>query len=268
MSKRGKILVVDDEQVILDAVKKICENEEFSVDQSIDAMDALVKLHKQNYDLILCDIMMPDIDGFKFLEEIAKRKIDTFVIMMTGYSTVENAVHSLYKGAIDFIPKPFTSDELVYSVLRGMKYIQIDKELKKQRATGQDFPMIYVPCPAKYSRLGYSAWVMIENDGSAIIGVTDLFLKTIDSVKKIKFLNPGEEITQGVNCITIISVDDSTHTILSPVSGKILENNQKLLADNTILEKDPYFNGWLYRLIPSDVEYELKSLVPCSSDRI
>ena len=69
--------------------------------------------------------MMPEIDGFGFLGELHNRKISSAVIMTTGFSTVENAVKSLYSGAIDFIPKPFTSDELINSVLRGMRYIQI-----------------------------------------------------------------------------------------------------------------------------------------------
>ena len=55
--------------------------------------------------------MMPDGNGFLILDELTKRNSESAVIMMTGYSTVENAVNSLYKGAIDFIPKPFTVDE-------------------------------------------------------------------------------------------------------------------------------------------------------------
>ncbi|MEJ2617205.1 MAG: response regulator, partial [Ignavibacteriaceae bacterium] len=107
MKKQWDILIVDDEQVVIDAVVKICSSEGYSVDWSIDAKEALGKFEKNSYKLIVCDIMMPDIDGFKLLDELRKIEISSPVIMTTGYSTVENAVNSLYNGAIDFIPKPF-----------------------------------------------------------------------------------------------------------------------------------------------------------------
>ena len=67
---------------------------------------------------------------FKFLDELRNKNSNSVVIMMTGYSTVENAVNSLYKGAIDFIPKPFTVDELLSSVYRANKYQEIKEKQK------------------------------------------------------------------------------------------------------------------------------------------
>ncbi len=133
MKKQWDILIIDDEQVIIDAVVKICSSEGFSADWSIDAKDALNKFEKNSYRVIICDIMMPDIDGFKFLDELRKMEISSPVVMTTGYSTVENAVKSLYNGAIDFIPKPFTADELLNSVTRGMKYLEIQNSLKENK---------------------------------------------------------------------------------------------------------------------------------------
>jgi CheY-like chemotaxis protein/glycine cleavage system H lipoate-binding protein len=268
MSHRGNILVIDDEQVILYAVKKICSAENYYVDGSPDANDALDKLERKKFDLLLCDIMMPEMDGFKFLDEIHHKKIESPVIMTTGYSTVENAVNSLYKGAIDFIPKPFTADELLNSISRGMKYLEIQNNIKDSEKLNRNSTVIYVPCPAKYYRLGYAAWVSLETKGTAILGITDLFLKTIESVSDIQFMKLDEEIIQGISCLQITSADELTHSVLAPVSGRIIEINQELLINKTIIEKDPYFKGWLYRLIPNDINYELKHLTPCSSDRI
>lgn len=268
MSQKENILIIDDEQVILDAVKKICGLGNYNVEECPDAGSALNLLGKKNFDLILCDIMMPEIDGFKFLDEINSRKIETPVIMTTGYSTVENAVNSLYKGAIDFIPKPFTTDELLNSVSRGMKYFEIQRQLKGNAKQNRDAALIYVPCPAKYYRLGYSAWVSVENKGTALIGITDLLLKTIDTVSDIQFLKAEEEIIQGISCIQITCTDGLSHSVLAPVSGRIIELNEELSKNKTIIEKDPYFQGWLYRIIPNDLNYELKHLIPCSSDRI
>jgi glycine cleavage system H protein len=193
---------------------------------------------------------------------------DTALIMMTGYSTVENAVNSLYQGAVDFIPKPFTVDELLSSVVRTQKYLEIKKkqaEISKQYHINN---LLYVTCPSKYLRLGYLSWMMHENDGSVLIGACDLFLKTIESVKQIELQSADEEIAQGVSCVIIKSDDDRIHKILSPVSGRIIEVNENLIRNSNIIEKDPYFDGWIYRVIPSDIGYETKFLIPCSSDRL
>ncbi|MFZ0452589.1 MAG: response regulator [Ignavibacteriaceae bacterium] len=266
MKKQWDILIVDDEQVVIDAVVKICSSEGYSVDWSIDAKDALGKFEKNSYRLIVCDIMMPDVDGFKFLDELRKIEISSPVVMTTGYSTVENAVKSLYNGAIDFIPKPFTADELINSVTRGMKYLEIQNSLKK--LSNDDTSILYVPCPAKYYRLGYSSWAAQEDSGTILIGVTDLFLKTIDNLSEIDFFDTDDEIVQGNPCATLKDIKGKIHPLLSPVSGRLIEVNEELKNNNNLIEKDPYFKGWFYRLIPSDSEYELKNLTNCSSDRL
>lgn len=268
MNKTADILVIDDEQVIVDAVIKICTLDNYSVDSALNVKTAIEKISKNYYNIIICDIMMPDGDGFQVIDELIDKKIDSTVIMTTGYSTVENAVKSLYKGAIDFIPKPFTVDELLNSIYRANKYHEIKKkqeELSKQQAGNS---LLYVTCPAKYCRLGYSAWMVQERDGSVLIGVCDLFMKTIDSVKEIDFQSREDEIAQGISCVTIVSDEDRAHKILSPVSGRIVEVNEELKSNPSLLEKDPYFEGWIYRVIPVDVEYEQKNLTPCSSDRM
>jgi len=268
MNKQFDILVVDDESVIINAVVKICSAEGLKVDTSADASEALSKIEKNSYRLIISDIMMPEIDGFQLLEAITKMKIKTPVIITTGFSTVENAVKSLYNGAIDFIPKPFSADELLSSVSRGLKYLDIQKKLEEPKGLVNDESIIYVPCPAKYFRLGYASWVAPDNTGSVLIGVTDLFLRTIDSITEIELSKIDDEIIQGNSCAMIKSKDDLVHSILSPLSGRILEKNTRLLEDTSIVEKDPYFDGWFYRIIPSDNEFELKQLIPCSSDRL
>ncbi len=268
MNKQFDILVIDDEQVIVDAVSKICAAEGLKVDSSINAADAILKIKKNVYKIIICDIMMPEVDGFQFLDEVVKNNIMSPVIMTTGFSTVENAVRSLYNGAIDFIPKPFTADELTNSVYRGLRYLDIQKSLAKYSSGNNDASIIYVPCPAKYYRLGYSSWASPENMGSILIGVTDLFLKTIDPIIEIDLLKIDDEIIQGNSCIQLKTRDGLNHSVLSPVSGRIIEKNEMLLSETSLVEKDPYFKGWFYRVIPSDSEYELKQLTPCSSDRL
>jgi FixJ family two-component response regulator/glycine cleavage system H lipoate-binding protein len=267
MSKEHEILVIDDEQVIIDAVIKIGSIDNYSVDSAINVTTAIEKISKHFYPIIVCDIMMPDGNGFQILDELHNRNIGSAVIMMTGYSTVENAVNSLYKGAVDFIPKPFTVDELLNSIFRAKKYLDIIHRVKESYKQKQPSELVYVNCPSRYSRLGYSGWLFKESEGSVLIGVCDLFLKTIESLKEIEFMNPEDEVMQGIACATLVSVDERSHKILAPVSGRIVEVNEELKGNVSLIEKDPFFKGWLYRLIPEDLEYESKSLIPCSSDR-
>ncbi|MBS4035140.1 MAG: response regulator [Ignavibacterium sp.] len=268
MNKTADILVIDDEQVILDAVIKICSLENYTVDTALNVKNAIEKISSNYYKIIICDIMMPDGDGFQIIDELHNKKIDSSIIMTTGYSTVENAVKSLYNGAIDFIPKPFTVDELLNSLYRANKYQEIKNKLEQVSSHQNGNHLYYVPCPSKYFRLGYSSWMVQERDGSVLIGISDLFLKTVDSIKNIEFQNREDEIAQGISCLTIISEEDRAHKILSPVSGRIVEVNEKLKDHPSLIEKDPYFEGWIYRVIPVDPEYEQKNLIPCSSDRI
>lgn len=268
MKKDADILVIDDEQVIIDAVIKICSIDNYKVDTALNVKTALEKISGNYYEIIICDIMMPDGDGFQILDELHDKKIDSTIIMTTGYSTVENAVKSLYKGAIDFIPKPFTVDELLNSLYRANKYQEIKKKQEEPSNQKSGNNLFYVTCPSKYSRLGYSSWMVQERDGSVLTGVCDLFMKTIDSVKEVEFHNREDELAQGISCVTIISDEDRAHKILSPVSGRIVEVNENLKTNPSLLEKDPYFDGWIYRVIPVDLEYEVKNLTPCSSDRI
>jgi len=174
MNKKAKILLIDDEQVILDAVSRIGSLERWNVDSVLNVQDGLDKLTSKNYELIVSDIMLPDKDGFQFLEELYTKQIKIPVIMITGYSTVENAVKSLYNGAIDFIPKPFTYEEITSSICRGLEYNKIQKRVAEAEKTGKDESIIFVSCPAQYKRLGYMSWMNLESEGSARIGVTNL----------------------------------------------------------------------------------------------
>ncbi|MFC2103660.1 response regulator [Bacteroidota bacterium] len=267
MSKNTKILLIDDEQVVLDAVSKIASLERWEVDTALTVEEGLNKLNCNRYELILSDIMMPDKDGFQLLESLHTKQINIPVIMITGYSTVENAVKSLYNGAIDFIPKPFTYEEINSSICRGLEYVKIQKKVEDAEKRGKDGSIIFVTGPAKYKRLGYMAWVNLESEGSARVGVTNLFLVTIEDILKIELLEIDEMMIQGSSCAKFETDDNLIHTCLAPLGGRIVERNEKIISNPSLLEKDPYFEGWLYRIIPSDIEFDMKFLIACSSDR-
>jgi CheY-like chemotaxis protein/glycine cleavage system H lipoate-binding protein len=263
MKEKTMLLIVDDEQVVIDSVTKICESEGLYVDSGLDAHSGLKKLEHTRYELIICDIMMPDMDGFQFMDIVKEKNIKTPIVITTGYSTVENAVRSLNEGAIDFLAKPFTVDELISVVKRGLQYKSICIDSKSKNASS----ISYVDCPVSYFCLGYAQWAFPEIDGTIKIGATDLFLRTIKEVEQILLLEFDDEIVQGNPCTYFKTKDENIHILLSPVTGRIVRRNELLLSNPALIVKDPFFEGWIYSVIPADPDYEFKKLTSCSSVR-
>lgn len=254
------ILVIDDEPTVTQAVVKICGAEGMTVSAAGHASEALRNLKENEFHLMLCDIMMPELNGFQFLEELARRGIRTPVVMMTGYSTVENAVKSLTStGAVDYIPKPFTADELLTVVQRSLRCGKLLEEADLAGLPGRG-AMSFVPPPTNYSSLGYASWALMEEKGTARIGVSDLFMKATKGIEEIELSPLGEDLLQGVTCAEVTSPDGSKHSIMCPLSGSVLEVNQNALSDPSLVERDPYFRGWLYRVLPTNPKSDLQWL--------
>lgn len=260
MSHTRDILVIDDEHTVTQAVAKICGAEGMTVATAGHAAEALQKLDGSEFRLMLCDIMMPELNGFEFLEELAHRGIHTPVVMMTGYSTVENAVKSLSTtGCIAYIPKPFTADELLAIVQCSLHCSQLLNEADLASLNrGQS--LSFVPSPASYYRLGYISWALMEDEGTARIGVSDLFMKSVEGIREFDLSPAGEDLLQGISCGAAITLDGLRHEIMCPLSGQILEVNHHARSNPSLVEKDPFFRGWLYRILPTNPKSDLQWL--------
>lgn len=268
MKKDFDILVIDDEKIVLDAVSKICVYQNLSIDTATDGTEAVKKVIKNEYGVILCDIMMPQMDGFEFLSDFKKRKKSTPIVITSGFSTNENAVKAIQEGALDFISKPFTFDELTATLSRAFTYWKLNESGKSELSIDGGTHSLYVACPPQYLRLGYLSWIKLEADGTYLAGIVNLFLELIDNIKEIRFTEQDEKVFQGTPFLTIIDASDREHNVLCPLSGKIIEINDKVVNNVNLLGKDPYFEGWLYKIIPSKRENEINKLTPCSSDRV
>ncbi len=123
----GKILVVDDESSIRRTLKDILEFEKHEVDVASEGKTALELATDNQYDAILLDIKMPEMDGLEVLERLSGMN-DTPVIMISGHGTIETAVEAIKKGAYDFIVKPPDLNRLLITVRNAID----KKELVKQ----------------------------------------------------------------------------------------------------------------------------------------
>ena len=120
--------------------------------------------------------------------------------------------------------------------------------------------MSYVPCPAHFHCLGHASWAMIEEEGTAKIGVSDLFVKAVGGIRKIELARVGEDLLQGIPCAVATTRDGLLHSIMCPLSGQVLEVNSQVLQTPSLIERDPYFRGWLYQVLPSSPGSDLKWL--------
>lgn len=252
------ILVIDDEAVVLQGVARICDSEGLSVDTVSNGRAGLERLDRCAYRLILCDLMMGDLDGFQFLAESRLRGNRTPVIMATGNSTVQNAVRSLRCGAVDYLSKPFTADELLAVVSRGLRYQAL------QLGPGGE-PIAKDSCPPHCHRLGHLSWVAVESVGTVLIGIHDVFVRTLAGIRSVELAPAGTQLVQGAGGAWMVSADGLRHEVLCPVSGLVMEPNAALTAQPATIETAPYAAGWLYRLLPSDLQYCLRSLSSCSN---
>lgn len=118
--KKANILVLDDEKVILESVSRILEDEEYRVATCQRGQEAIEALKKQRFDILITDLKMPGMDGLQAMETVLGIDPDLSIIMFTAYSTVDSAVQAMKMGAVDYIRKPFTPDQLSELVAKVM----------------------------------------------------------------------------------------------------------------------------------------------------
>ena len=130
--EKNKVLVIDDEQIVLDSVKKILSKDHYEVDTALESRIGLKMALQNDYDIVLTDIRMPEIGGMRILRDIKRNKPLVPVIIITGYATVQSAVQAMKLGATNYIEKPFTPEELIEAVLiaKDTSVEEIDMEQK------------------------------------------------------------------------------------------------------------------------------------------
>lgn len=126
----SKILVIDDERSIRNTLKDILEYEKYEVDLAEDGIKALEKVKTAEYDIILCDIKMPGMDGIEVLEKLGEFTPDTPVVMISGHGNIDTAVDSIKKGAFDYIEKPLDLNRLLITIRNAMDKSSLVTETK------------------------------------------------------------------------------------------------------------------------------------------
>ena len=146
-----KALVVDDEESVCEAVRAILELEGLDVTSTISSPDAVELVRQNGYDLIISDLKMPVMDGIQFYDKVREIENDSVFIIVTAFGTIPSAVEAVKKGVYDYIPKPFTPDEVRIPVRRALERKRLEQEnvaLRSQIEARYSFQSIIGSSPA------------------------------------------------------------------------------------------------------------------------
>jgi two-component system NtrC family response regulator len=125
---KGRVLVIDDERTICISCKRILEDDGYAVEYVTSGRDGVGRALEGAWDAVLLDLKMPDLSGLDALDQIRAQKPDQVIIIITGYATIQTSIEAIKKGAFDYIPKPFTPEELTIAVTKALE----DRRLRSE----------------------------------------------------------------------------------------------------------------------------------------
>jgi DNA-binding NtrC family response regulator len=158
-----KILVIDDERAIRNTLKDILEYEKYRVDLAENASQALELVKTNSYDIALCDIKMPEMDGLELLPHLVENQPDVPVVMISGHGNIDTAVEAIKKGAYDFIEKPLDLNRLLITIKNALERSNLVTETKTLRKK----------IGTKYTIVGESAAIQKVFDMTEKVAPTD-----------------------------------------------------------------------------------------------
>lgn len=139
----ARILVIDDERSIRNTLKEILEYEKFEVEVAEDGFEGLEKIENSHFDVVLCDIKMPKMDGIEVLGKIQEKDPDATVVMISGHGTIDTAVEAIKKGAFDFISKPLDLNRLLITIRNATDKTQLVAETRVlKRKVSKSYEMV------------------------------------------------------------------------------------------------------------------------------
>ena len=250
MASAGRVLVVDDEPVVCLGLSRMLQRHGYEVDTASGGPAALERHRRSRYDVLLVDIMMPQMNGLDLLARLHEEKSEARAIVVTGLGAARNAIEAFRLGAFDFVTKPFTSDELLSAIRRAAS------------AQAAECALLAPPAVSNVHRLGVHSWTRLAADGTALVGIQECLQRTAGRLVNVDLPNEGDEMTQGEVCARIRSDDGGVYSVWCPLTGRIVEVNLEVLQQPALANTDPYGGGWLFRLFPTAFDEESSTLIP------
>ena len=263
---KARILCVDDEEVILGSFRKILVLDGYAVDTVESGKEAIGLVQTHNYDFVFTDLKMPEMDGVEVTKSVKNIRPDIDVVIITGYATVETAVETMKHGAMDYVQKPFTEEELLSfvkkSLIRRQDRIQ---KLLQPRVHITHLPAVENARANEFSIPGGvfvapgHLWGAVDADGETKVGIDDFARKLIGQIDEIIPPNLGMAVKCGQPLFSA-RLGNRRITFRAPLSGKIVNVNTILSRSPSMLDKTPYGNNWVCVLDTDNLDAELPAL--------
>ena len=263
---KARILAVDDEPIVLDSFRKILVLAGYSVDTVETGPEALSLARHREYEFVFADLKMPGMDGLDVVKAVKHLRPEVDVAIITGYATVESAVSAMKYGAMDYVQKPFTEDELV----KFADQLVIRREERIARQKPPDVHLITrteaetesprtINVPGGVYVAPQHTWVRVEITGEGQIGLDDFFHKAVDGVDEVQLPQKDAEVRRG-EALFEVRRGNRSMTFPSPVSGRVARVNHELTFDLDLFRRRPYEAGWICTVEPSDLTADLQRM--------
>jgi len=262
---KNRILIVDDDELVVNSFEKsLSQYDNFIIDKTTNGNQALKLISLNDYDIVITDIVMPELDGIQLLRRIKKLKPDTEVILITAFSSFNSAIDAIHFGASDYLSKPFNPEELKIRIMKTIKKRKLIRE-KTEKAEEME-------------RLGYT----IAHDFKSILITIKAFIKILDEEVGTEIGNEGkyildrikinienmEKMVEGllqytrIGKINVFWENIGTNSFLEDIVNNfkplLKEKNIKILIDDNFPDVYFYKEGLkqiFYNLIDNAIKY-------------
>jgi CheY-like chemotaxis protein len=245
---KKRILVLDDDPVVNLSCKRILGAEGYSISTVERGEEALNKLAKENFDLLISDVRLPDISGMTVLKEARVVKPETDVVIITGYPTLEDAKESIKLGASEYLEKPFTPDFM----LNVAKKVFDKRGWILRKAFIDEFRDSVVSLrdqenPVIFYKEG--TWARPVKDGLWEMGCDLRYWLLSGNLTYVDFIKDIDKFVAGKPFARIYSSSGQYSELLSPMNAELKEINTKANDVMCALLKDHLSEGWLLWLV-------------------
>jgi CheY-like chemotaxis protein len=259
----ARILAVDDEAIVLDSFRKILVAAGYAIDTVESGREALGLVQKHNYDFVFTDLKMPEMDGLDVVKGVKHFSPESDVVVITGYATIESAVNAMKWGAMDYVQKPFTEDELV-DFTKKCLFRRQDRQQKRLsptvRVVTTDRPPAHeFGLPGGLFISSGHVWANVTVPGLVRLGVDDFARKMIGRIEAVDLPAKGATIRKGERLFGIRQ-GERVAAFCAPISGRVHEVNAELPHHLDWLKRRPYDQGWVCSIKPEHLADELGHL--------
>jgi CheY-like chemotaxis protein len=259
----ARILAVDDEAIVLDSFRKILVEAGYAIDTVESGREALGLVQKNKYDFVFTDLKMPEMDGLDVVKGVKHFSPESDVIVITGYATIESAVNAMKFGALDYVQKPFTEDELVEFTRKCL--IRRQDHQQKQisptvRVVATERPRAHeFGLPGGVFISAGHVWASVTVPGMVRLGMDDFARKMIGRIDRIELPAKGVSLKKGDRLFSIRQGSRGA-SFYAPVSGVVQDLNVELPQHSDWLTQHPYEKGWVCSMKPEHLSNELEKM--------